>query len=183
MKDQDSVPEARPSLPARDVSAYPTLAAPNNAPYGFFLGGAVGQSPHGFTQVNAVQYWHSITIRLATGEASRRQHAYLWVSGPHPGNHLFRAPEGTGIVDDDGSIFSNRSARHQAVCSKNRVHFVSCAHERLFVSNQCRRIVANVEYSISSHRSITLPNRGHDRSANSRRLECGAAWPQSHETI
>ena len=67
--------------------------------------------------------------------------------------------------------------------SKNRVHFVSCSHERLFVSNQCRRIVANVEYSIGSHRSITLPNRGHDRSANSRRLECGAAWPQSHETI
>src|SRR5215469_1284369 len=148
-----------------------------------FLGAAVGQSLYCFSRTNAVHHWASITIWLAIGGASCRQDVYLWVSRPQPGNHLFPAPEGTGTVDEDGSIFSNRFTRQQAVCSKNRVHVIACSYERLFVSNQCRRIAVNVQCSISSHRSITLPKRGHDRSADSRRLERGSACPQSHETI
>jgi hypothetical protein len=135
---------------------------------------AVGDSPHCFSQINAVHCRPSIAAWLATGEASRRQNVDLWVSRPQPRDHLLPAPEGTAMVDQHGSIFSNRSAGSEAVFTKNRVHFISSEHERLFISNQCRRVVADVEYSICSHRSITLPTTGHDRSADSRHLECRA---------
>ena len=121
----------------------PAVIQRNNAVMAF-LGAAVGQSLYCFSRTNAVHHWASITIWLAIGGASCRQDVYLWVSRPQPGNHLFPAPEGTGTVDEDGSIFSNRFTRQQAVCSKNRVHVIACSYERLFVSNQCRRIAVNV---------------------------------------